>query len=96
MSKFMKTNYLELKSKHSKEFNSFPIVFAFSKEQLKTGITALGVNNEIPGDQESKQKKYTGMTLVEARAYLESRGLEGLVPGGADTIAKMQGIKKLK
>ncbi len=37
----MKNEYLELKEKHQKEINDFPIVFAFNQEQLTEGLKKL-------------------------------------------------------
>ncbi len=34
-------NYQELKQKHEKEFNSFPIFFAFNKAQFEEGLKKL-------------------------------------------------------
>lgn len=36
--------YLELKTRHEKEVNDFPIMFAFSKEQFNEGMKKLGLN----------------------------------------------------
>lgn len=38
--------YLELKKKHEKEFNEFPMIFAFSKSQFKEGMEKLGLTEE--------------------------------------------------
>jgi len=35
--------YLELKEKHQKEFNNFPIMFAFSNKQFEEGMKKLGL-----------------------------------------------------
>lgn len=40
----MNTNlYIELKEKHQKEVNEFPMVFAFNKEQFGEGLKKLGL-----------------------------------------------------
>ena len=41
--------YLELKKRHQKEVNEFPMIFAFSPKQLEEGMEKLGVKdlNEI-------------------------------------------------
>lgn len=39
----MSNLYVELKNKQEKEFNSFPIKFAFSKEQEEKGLEELGL-----------------------------------------------------
>lgn len=36
-------SYIELKEKHSKELNDFPIHFAFTDEQFKEGLKKLGL-----------------------------------------------------
>ena len=36
-------DYLSLKNKHEKEFNEFPMVFAFNDEQFKEGMKSLGL-----------------------------------------------------
>lgn len=42
--------YTELKQKHEKEFGDFPIVFAFSDNQLEEGLAKLGVTiSEVVG-----------------------------------------------
>lgn len=38
--------YLELKQKHEKEFNAFPMKFAFSDEQFERGMAELGLAPE--------------------------------------------------
>lgn len=38
--------YTKLKEKHQKEVNEFPIIFAFSNEQLDEGMKKLGVANK--------------------------------------------------
>ncbi len=35
--------YLELKNRHSNEFNDFPMFFAFSNDQLKEGLAKIGL-----------------------------------------------------
>ena len=50
----------------------------------------------IPESGQTEPAKSQGMTVEEAQAYLESRGLDSLVLGGASQIAKMQGIEKLR
>lgn len=40
----MTNKYLELKRKQEKEFNEFPMVFAFSDSQFKEGMEKLGLN----------------------------------------------------
>ncbi len=35
--------YIELKTRQSEEFNEFPMVFAFSKKQFKSGMEKLGL-----------------------------------------------------
>lgn len=35
--------YIKLKNKHQKEFNEFPIKFAFTTEQFKNGMKELGL-----------------------------------------------------
>ncbi len=42
----MKNKYLELKEKHQKEINEFPMFFAFSQEQLTKGIENLNTTAE--------------------------------------------------
>jgi len=37
--------YTELKNKHEKMFNDFPIAFSFSNKQLKEGMQKLGVSD---------------------------------------------------
>jgi len=37
-------NYVELKDRHQKEFNSFPIQFAFSNEQFEEGMAKFGLS----------------------------------------------------
>jgi hypothetical protein len=39
----MENTYKTLKDKHSKEFNEFPMQFAFSDEQFKEGMKKLGL-----------------------------------------------------
>ena len=39
-----KNLYTELRDRHSKELDNFPIMFAFSKEQFNEGMTKLGLN----------------------------------------------------
>lgn len=36
-------NYLEMKRRHEKEVNSFPMMFAFNNEQFKEGMEKLGL-----------------------------------------------------
>ena len=45
----MKENlYQIIKEKHQKEFDEFPVAFAFSDEQFKEGMKKLGLNeNDI-------------------------------------------------
>lgn len=38
-----KLSYIEMRDKHQKEVNDFPMIFAFSAEQLKEGLLKLGV-----------------------------------------------------
>jgi len=38
--------YLELKEKHSKEVNIFPMMFAFSQKQFDEGMEKLGLNKD--------------------------------------------------
>lgn len=42
----MANQYIELKKKHEKEFNEFPISFAFSNEQFAEGMQQLGLFEE--------------------------------------------------
>lgn len=42
----MLNRYVELKEKHSEEFNKFPIAFAFSSEQFKKGMEKLGLTEK--------------------------------------------------
>lgn len=46
--------YDELKKKQQEKFNSFPVAFAFSNEQLKEGMKKLGLN-------ENDTEKITGI-----------------------------------
>lgn len=53
----MTNAYLTLKRKHEKEFNDFPMAFAFDDEQFKKGMAKLGLSPEdtdkacsIPGN----------------------------------------------
>ncbi|AAK79119.1 hypothetical protein BJV85_002852 [Clostridium acetobutylicum] len=39
----MNNKYIEMKRKHQKEVNNFPMFFAFSKEQFKEGMKKLGL-----------------------------------------------------
>lgn len=39
----MKNLYLELKKDQQERFNAFPMFFAFSKDQFKTGMESLGL-----------------------------------------------------
>lgn len=39
----MANQYLELKKKHQKELNEFPMFFAFDNKQFETGIATLGI-----------------------------------------------------
>lgn len=39
-------SYLSLKNKHSDEVNNFPMIFAFSQEQLKEGMEKLGLTTD--------------------------------------------------
>lgn len=38
--------YVQLKNKKQKEFNAFPMAFAFSDEQLKEGLDKLGITKD--------------------------------------------------
>lgn len=38
--------YRKLKERHTKEFNEFPIMFAFSDDQFKKGMVELGLNED--------------------------------------------------
>ena len=43
-----KNKYVELKEKHQKEFNEFPMFFAFSNEQFEEGMKSFGLQlNEL-------------------------------------------------
>ena len=42
----MSNKYDELKKQHSKEFNEFPIFFAFDNEQFKKGMKELGLSEK--------------------------------------------------
>jgi hypothetical protein len=50
---------------------------------------------DAPKAEEAKTKVPKGMSVDDAKAYLEDMGLEFLVPGGMDTIARMQQGKRL-
>lgn len=39
----MKNTYVQLREKQQREFNEFPIAFAFSNEQFKSGMNELGL-----------------------------------------------------
>lgn len=39
----MENKYLETKERHQKEFNAFPIMFAFSNKQFEEGMKKLGL-----------------------------------------------------
>lgn len=41
-----KQEYLDLKKKHQKEFESFPIAYAFNEEQMKEALEKLGATKE--------------------------------------------------
>ena len=41
-----KQEYLDLKKKHQKEFDEFPIAYAFNDEQLKEALEKLGATKE--------------------------------------------------
>lgn len=41
-----KQEYLDLRSRHQKEFDEFPIAYAFNDEQLKEALTKLGATKE--------------------------------------------------
>ena len=41
-----KQEYLDLRSRHQKEFDEFPIAYAFSDEQLKEALEKLGATKE--------------------------------------------------
>ena len=41
-----KQEYLDLKSRHQKEFDEFPIAYAFNDEQLKEALDKLGATKE--------------------------------------------------
>ena len=41
-----KQEYLDLKSRHQKEFEEFPIAYAFNDEQLKEALAKLGATKE--------------------------------------------------
>lgn len=41
-----KQEYLDLKSRHQKEFDEFPIAYAFNDEQLKEALAKLGATKE--------------------------------------------------
>lgn len=41
-----KQEYLDLKKKHQKEFDDFPIAYAFNDEQLKEALDKLGATKE--------------------------------------------------
>ena len=41
-----KQEYLDLKSRHRKEFDEFPIAYAFNDEQLKEALNKLGATKE--------------------------------------------------
>ena len=41
-----KQEYLDLKKRHQKEFEDFPIAYAFSDEQLKEALDKLGATKE--------------------------------------------------
>jgi hypothetical protein len=42
----MDNKYLEMKERHQKEVNNFPMIFAFTNEQLKEGMEKLGLKPE--------------------------------------------------
>ena len=42
----MPNQYLLLKTKHQKEFNEFPMMFAFSDKQFEEGMEKLGLKKE--------------------------------------------------
>lgn len=78
--------YQELREKHQKEFNDFPVAFAFSKEQLKEGLKQLGLNENdidkvtgIPGGgfiRVTDQEKYTEMMKRHNREHQEQISLD--------------------
>lgn len=41
-----KQEYMDLRSRHQKEFDEFPIVYAFNDEQLKEALEKLGATKE--------------------------------------------------
>lgn len=41
-----KQEYMDLRSRHQKEFDEFPIVYAFNDEQLKEALDKLGATKE--------------------------------------------------
>ena len=51
---------------------------------------------DLVGEIENSSTDSKGMSLEEAREYLLQRGLDAFILGGADTIARMQGIDRLR
>ena len=43
--------YCELKEKHQKEFNNFPMFYAFSNERFEEGMRKFGLNPETDNDK---------------------------------------------
>ena len=39
---YMGETYLEMKERHQKEVNDFPMAFAFNKEQLESALQKIG------------------------------------------------------
>lgn len=52
----MKNKYSELKNKHQKEFDSFPMFFAFNKKQFEQGMRKIG----LEPNEKSKICKFPG------------------------------------
>lgn len=60
--------YIELKDRHQKEVNEFPMMFAFSQEQFEEGMKKLGVTSK----EELVSIGYGGFVRkTDAKAYVQ-------------------------
>jgi len=71
-------SYLELQNKHKKDISNFPMIFAFSEEQLKEGLKKLGVTKDkvvsVYGGaiiRATDKDKYLAMNIRHDREHKE-------------------------
>jgi len=72
--------YTELKEKHSKEIDSFPMFFAFNNKQFDEGMQKLGVTDKtillsIPGGGFIRKADSTALSLLFSRQQKERQDL---------------------